>query len=282
MKKIYTIFILFFYIFSFSQVQVRGYFKKNGTYVSAHKRSAPNSTIRDNYSYNGNSNYNNSLPQSHYQPQSLSSSNYNTDKVWVNGYYKKDGTYVNGYYRKKQYKTYSNYSNTSNQNKSPEYHKKYVNTTKVNFRTSPETGDNIIGELQYSDDVTSISTIGFWDKINVKRYNEETDSFSTFVGYVNSRYLSDYSNFDSTKTSSNSSNNYIQSTNSNSKNFTVISDKAFFHSTPNIKNKKNSYLVYGEKIYGIANSKYFIYVEYENSKRLKTNGWILKDDLVNN
>lgn len=41
---------------SFSQVHVNGYYKKNGTYVEPHYRSAPNSTKSDNYSTIGNVN----------------------------------------------------------------------------------------------------------------------------------------------------------------------------------------------------------------------------------
>ena len=39
-----------------SAVSVRGYTKKNGTYVKAHKRSAPNKSKGDNWSTKGNVN----------------------------------------------------------------------------------------------------------------------------------------------------------------------------------------------------------------------------------
>lgn len=35
---------------------VKGYYRKNGTYVESHQRSAPNSTKRDNFSSEGNYN----------------------------------------------------------------------------------------------------------------------------------------------------------------------------------------------------------------------------------
>lgn len=35
---------------------VSGYTRKDGTYVSGYNRSSPNSTVRDNYSYEGNKN----------------------------------------------------------------------------------------------------------------------------------------------------------------------------------------------------------------------------------
>jgi hypothetical protein len=39
-----------------AQVHVRGYTKKDGTYVAPHMRSSPNSTTLDNYSTKGNVN----------------------------------------------------------------------------------------------------------------------------------------------------------------------------------------------------------------------------------
>lgn len=45
-------------VFSFAQVHVRGYYRKNGTYVQPHERTRPNHTVTDNYSYPGNYNPN--------------------------------------------------------------------------------------------------------------------------------------------------------------------------------------------------------------------------------
>ena len=55
---------------------VSGYTRSNGTYVSPHYRSSANSTVRDNYTYRGNTNpYTGSTGQSYYR-QSPSSSYY--------------------------------------------------------------------------------------------------------------------------------------------------------------------------------------------------------------
>ena len=43
---------------SLAQVQVRGYVKKDGTYVAPHVRTSPDATIYNNYSYPGNYNPN--------------------------------------------------------------------------------------------------------------------------------------------------------------------------------------------------------------------------------
>lgn len=54
MKRILSFLLLLSFTLSFSQVRVRGYYRKNGTYVAPHIRSNP-----DGYKYN-NYNYNNS------------------------------------------------------------------------------------------------------------------------------------------------------------------------------------------------------------------------------
>lgn len=45
-------------VVSFAQVHVRGYYRKDGTYVRPHVRTRPNHTVTDNYSYPGNYNPN--------------------------------------------------------------------------------------------------------------------------------------------------------------------------------------------------------------------------------
>lgn len=48
--------ILFSALPAFSQVQVDGYFRRDGTYVPPHVRSAPDSTRYNNYGVQGNTN----------------------------------------------------------------------------------------------------------------------------------------------------------------------------------------------------------------------------------
>ena len=47
---------LIFAAAALADTQVKGYYKKNGTYVEPHYRSSPNSTTNDNYSTKGNIN----------------------------------------------------------------------------------------------------------------------------------------------------------------------------------------------------------------------------------
>lgn len=285
MKKLFTLFVILLSIYNYSQVAVRGYYRKNGTYVQPHVRTAPNSTVTDNYSYSGNYNPNteytttsskSSTSTYNYYNSSPSTSNYN--KEWVNGYYRADGTYVSGYYRKKRETTTSSsnsnygYSSNSSSNNYKSSTKKYVNTTNVNLRTAPEVSDNIIEELAFSDEVTSVEQIGYWDKVQVKRYLPNTNSYSMIDGFINSRYLT---------ASQNSENTYSNNIKvSESKYFRVKVDRTYFCNTPNIKDVRKAYLIYDTAIYGIAESKYFIYIEFTNSSGQTSIGWILKDDLI--
>lgn len=56
-----TIFVSLFLLLcshhsSFTQVSVKGHYRKDGTYVKPHQRTRPNNTVTDNYSYKGNVN----------------------------------------------------------------------------------------------------------------------------------------------------------------------------------------------------------------------------------
>jgi hypothetical protein len=53
----YIFLILLFSTLAFARgTSVKGYTKKNGTYVQPHRKSSANSTKLDNYSYQGNVN----------------------------------------------------------------------------------------------------------------------------------------------------------------------------------------------------------------------------------
>ena len=48
--------VLMLSVSAYADVRVRGYTRKDGTYVAPHYRSNPNSTVYDNWSYRGNTN----------------------------------------------------------------------------------------------------------------------------------------------------------------------------------------------------------------------------------
>lgn len=56
MKLLLAALALIFSAAVLADTQVKGYYKKNGTYVQPHYRSSPNSTPNDNYSTKGNVN----------------------------------------------------------------------------------------------------------------------------------------------------------------------------------------------------------------------------------
>lgn len=57
LKKVLIVVILFFLSSTaFAAVYVKGYYRKDGTYVRGHYRSNPNSIVTDNWSYKGNIN----------------------------------------------------------------------------------------------------------------------------------------------------------------------------------------------------------------------------------
>ncbi len=129
MKTLILLFVLLITASAvFAQTYVRGYVKKNGTYVSGHYRSNPNTTKLDNWSTSGNINpYTGEM--GHKNPYSTSSSSYRSGSssygnyptsgsdVQVNSYQRSNGTDVNSYYRTSPDNSiYNNYSTQGNIN----------------------------------------------------------------------------------------------------------------------------------------------------------------------
>ena len=75
-------------------VSVRGYIRKDGTYVQPHMRSAPDGNFWNNWSTRGNVNPYNGEPGTKTQPSPGSGGD-----VYVDGYYRSDGSYVPPHYR---------------------------------------------------------------------------------------------------------------------------------------------------------------------------------------
>ena len=75
---------------------VNGYVRSDGTYVQGYERSNPNSTVRDNYDYKGNTNpytgatgdnyYRNSPSSEYYGTQGSSSRQYGTYRTGTDQY----------------------------------------------------------------------------------------------------------------------------------------------------------------------------------------------------
>ena len=103
MRKVF--FLLFSVLLSnllFSQVYVKGYTKKNGTYVEPHYRSSPDKNPYNNYSFPGNTN-----------PYTGKTSTGNPD-TYLDNYYNKNKSSVGSYSTSIPQSTYSsNYEDNS-------------------------------------------------------------------------------------------------------------------------------------------------------------------------
>lgn len=93
-----ALFSFFFSEFAYSQVKVKGYTRKDGTYVKPHVRSNPDGNPYNNWSYPGNTNpytgktatgSSDAYLRNYYNTSSSSGSD-----VDVSGYFRSDGTYV--------------------------------------------------------------------------------------------------------------------------------------------------------------------------------------------
>lgn len=93
-----------------AQVSVRGYFRRDGTYVRPHYRSNPDGNFGNNWSTYGNVNpYTGELGTKRTPPRNyawdspeLEEPRFtlpSSDDVWVNGYTRRDGTYVRSHFR---------------------------------------------------------------------------------------------------------------------------------------------------------------------------------------
>jgi len=76
------------------EVSVRGYYRRDGTYVAPHRRTAADGDFYNNWSTYGNVNPYTGRPGTKTSPPV----GYGQD-VWVEGYYRSDGSYVRGHYR---------------------------------------------------------------------------------------------------------------------------------------------------------------------------------------
>ncbi len=64
--------------------------------------------------------------------------------------------------------------------------------------------------------------------------------------------------------------------------FMVVSQKAYFHNTPNQADRRNGYLVYGEQGTIVSQSGQFVYVDFVNPRGRRSKGWILLSDIQPN
>lgn len=179
-----------------AQVKVRGYYRKNGTYVQPHYRSKPDGNPYNNWSYPGNTNpYTgktatgnpNTYLKNYYNKSSSRSTSYSrsstsrttTSSTYKSTPYRRSSTALPTTSRN----GYNNVSHTSQSNH-------YVTANSLNVRSGPSTNYSVIGGLSYADNVLIIASYtNGWKRVVYTAYDVRTDSFKTEIGYVSGRYL---------------------------------------------------------------------------------------------
>lgn len=177
MKQLILIVLIIWSLQSYAQVKVKGYYRKDGTYVQPHYRSNPDGNPYNNWSYPGNVN-----------PY--------TGKIATGN----PSTYLNNYYNRNS--STSSYTNPSsidlpNSNVNNSYSSSlsplsyYVTSNKLNVRTKPSTSSSVLTTLNYGDKVEVVSNDDYpWYAIKITYYDLKDFSTNTSFGYVHSSFLS--------------------------------------------------------------------------------------------
>jgi hypothetical protein len=192
-RFICLIFIVIFTLQVDAQVKVKGYYRKDGTYVRPHYRSNPDGNPYNNWSFPGNTN-----------PYTGKTANGNPD-TYLRNYYNR--TSSSQTYSYPSNNSYTNYSNSS-------YSTHYVTAKFLNVRSGPSADHNVIDTLSFATTISVIDSYSNgWKKIQYSYFDINSYSLKTRYGYVSGNYLSmsnPNSNF-----SNKFSNNYNTQVNSN-------------------------------------------------------------------
>lgn len=186
-----------------AQVKVKGYYRKDGTYVQPHYRSNPDGNPYNNWSYPGNTN-----------PYTGKTATGNPD-TYLKNYYNRSSNSTSTPTYSRPTTTYSNPSNnrTYNNSSSTYYSTNYVTAKTLNVRSGPSTSYSVVGSLTYSDNVKVVESYNNgWKKIQYSYFDINTYSNKTKMGYVSGSYLSSsnpyFSNYNSATTNYSSTNTY--------------------------------------------------------------------------
>lgn len=165
---------------SFAQVKVKGYYRKDGTYVKPHYRSNPDGNPYNNWSYPGNTN-----------PYTGKTATGNPD-TYLNNYYNRSSSSSNSSTYNYPSTTYSTPSNSSYNNSSSSYYSNYyVTASSLNVRSGPSSSYTVVGSLSKSDNVKVIESYSNgWKKVQYSYYDFDSYSYRTMTGYVSGSYLS--------------------------------------------------------------------------------------------
>lgn len=164
-----------------AQVKVKGYYRKDGTYVKPHYRSNPDGNPYNNWSYPGNTN-----------PYTGKTATGNPD-TYLKNYYNRSTNSTRTPSYTSPTTTYSNSSNNRSYNSSSStyYSTNYVTAQSLNVRSGPSTNYSVVGSLKYADNVKIVESYNNgWKKIQYSYYDMNSYAFKTKLGYVSGNYLS--------------------------------------------------------------------------------------------
>lgn len=165
---------------TFAQVKVRGYYRKDGTYVQPHYRSNPDGNPYNNWSYPGNTN-----------PYTGKTATGNPN-TYLENYYNRSSSSSSSSSYSYPSTTYSTPSSSIyNSTNNTSYSSYYVTANTLNVRSGPSTNYSVIGSLTYADNVKVIeSYTNGWKQIQFTYYDMNSYSIKTKIGYVSGSYLS--------------------------------------------------------------------------------------------
>lgn len=159
-KIVYFFFVMLFSVIGNAQAHVKGYYRKDGTYVRPHARSNPDGNPYNNWSYPGNVN-----------PY--------TGKVATGN----PKTYL---------KSCQNIGNYTFRSTIPLERlsdvRGQVSVNVLNVRLSPSVNSSIVGKLNYSDVVGVHGLYGDWAFVKYQ-YIDSKLKVNTLEGYVSTKYL---------------------------------------------------------------------------------------------
>ncbi|MFQ8709294.1 MAG: SH3 domain-containing protein [Bacteroides thetaiotaomicron] len=143
-----------------AQVRVKGYYRKDGTYVRPHVRSNPDRNPYNNWTYPGN----------------------------VNPYTGKVATGNPETYLKKYQKGGNHFLKGNKLKETISNTQGWVSTNVLNVRLSPSVNSSIVGKLNYSDIVEVHGVYGNWAFVRY-RYVDSYYKINTLEGYASIKYL---------------------------------------------------------------------------------------------
>lgn len=180
MKTLLIFLTLFITLQAHAQVKVKGYYRKDGTYVHPHYRSKPDGNPYNNWSYPGNTN-----------PYTGKIATGNPD-TYLKNYYNRSSSSSRSSSYSYPSTTYSTTSNDSyNSSGSSFCSSYYVTANTLNLRSGPSTNYSVVGSLSKADNVKVIESYSNgWKKVQYNYFDFSSLSYKTKVGCVSGSYLS--------------------------------------------------------------------------------------------